>query len=265
MNKTAFVTGGTGFLGLNLIEQLTAGGWHVVALRRQNSNVKYLSALPVELALGDIVDARSVLTAMPEQVDAVFHVAGDVSLWKGGDAMQDRVNIGGTQNVVDAALARRARRFIHTSSISAYGAQTGRINKATPQLGGQPWINYQRSKFMAEEVVRAAIPRGLEAVIMNPASIMGRGDVTGWARIIRMAVSGKLPGVPSGALSFCHGGEVARAHITAFAQGRCGENYLLGGTDASFVELARDRRSDHLQSAGARNAGVGIADGRPDW
>jgi dihydroflavonol-4-reductase len=87
--------------------------------------------------------------------------------------------------------------------------------------------------------VRATLTRGLDAVIMNPASIIGRGDVSGWARLIRMAVAGKLPGVPPGALSFCHGGEVARAHINAVEHGRSGENYLLGGTDASFLELVR--------------------------
>lgn len=238
MAKTAFVTGGTGFLGLNLIEQLVEAGWRVIALHRVGSNLKYLTPLRVEPAVGDICDAASVMAAMPESVDAVFHVAGDVSLWSRGNAQQDRVNIDGTRNVAEAALAKQARRFIHTSSIAAYGLFDGCIDETAPQLGAKSWINYQRSKYAAEEVVRAALSRGLDVVIMNPTGIMGHGDVSAWGRIIRLICSEKLPGMPPGSGSFCHAGEVAKAHIAAVERGRRGENYLLGGTDSSYLALA---------------------------
>jgi nucleoside-diphosphate-sugar epimerase len=239
MSRTAFVTGGTGFLGLNLIEQLAAGGWRVTALHRANSNLKYLKRLAIGFAEGDVTDAKSMRTAMPEGVDAVFHVAGDTSLWKRGDAQQDQVNIDGTRNVVEAALACNAKRLIHTSSISAYGMFSGRLDEKTRQLGGESWINYQRSKFAAEEVVREGIRRGLDAVIMNPGSILGRGDISGWARIIRLVCAGKLPGIPPGAGCFCDVREVAKAHITAVERGRSGDNYILCGTDASFLKLVQ--------------------------
>jgi nucleoside-diphosphate-sugar epimerase len=238
LSKTAFVTGGTGFLGLNLAERLVEGGWRVIALHRADANLKYLKRLPVDLACGDIVDHRSLLESMPHGVDTVFHVAGDTSLWSRGDAQQNLVNVDGTRNVVEAALKRKAGRLVHTSSISAYGTFRGRIDESAPQLGGQSWINYQRSKFAAEEVVRGAVARGLDAVIMNPAGIVGHGDVGGWARIIRLACAGKLPGVPPGVGSFCHSAEVASAHIAAAERGTTGGNYLLGGTDATYVELA---------------------------
>ena len=82
-NKTAFVTGGTGFIGLNLVEHLTQTGWEVVALHRPNSRLTYLQKYPVRLVEGAIEDAQSLNRALPENVDAVFHVAGDVSLWSG--------------------------------------------------------------------------------------------------------------------------------------------------------------------------------------
>jgi dihydroflavonol-4-reductase len=239
VSKTAFVTGGTGFLGLNLIEQLAEGGWRVIALHRANSNLKYLKRLAIDFAEGDVTDAPSVRAAMPRDVDAVFHIAGDTSLWSRGDAQQDRVNIGGTYNVVEAALTCNAKRLIHTSSISAYGMYQGRLTEDMQQLGGESWVNYQRSKFAAELVVRDGIRRGLDAVIMNPASILGRGDTVGWARIIRLVCAGKLPGIPPGAGCFCDVREVAKAHITAVGRGRRGENYILGGTDASFLQLVK--------------------------
>ncbi len=240
MPKTAFVTGATGFVGLNLVEELLAQGWRVIALHRAGSELTYLRQLPAARAVGDVTDAASVRRAMPQDVDAVFHVAGDTSLWSQRNAEQDRVNIDGTRNVVGAALEKRARRFVHTSSISAYGLQRGRIDERAPQLGEVSPINYQRSKYLGEEAVRAGIERGLDAVILNPAGILGRYDTRNYARLVLMVATGTLPGVPPGSLSFCHAREVARAHVAAAARGRTGENYLLGGTDASFLELVRE-------------------------
>ena len=238
--KTAFVTGATGFVGLNLVEELLAQGWRVIALHRAGSDLKYLRRLPAARAVGDIIDAPSVRRAMPEGVDAVFHVAGDTSLGPKHDAEQDRVNVDGTRNVVGAALERRARRFVHTSCISAYGLQRGRIDERTAQLGRISPVNYERSKFLAEEAVRAGLARGLDAVILNPAGIIGCYDTRNYAQLVTLAASGRLSSVPPGSLSFCHAREVARAHIAAVTRGRTGENYFLGGADASFLELVRE-------------------------
>lgn len=248
MPRTAFVTGATGFLGLNLVEELLAQGWRVTALHRASSDLKYLRRLPAVRAVGDVTDAPSVRRAMPLGVDAVFHVAGDTSLWSRRDAEQDRVNVAGTRNVVGAALEKRARRFVHTSSISAYGLRSGRIDERAEQLGRVSPVNYERSKFLAEEAVRAGLARGLDAVILNPAGIIGRYDSRNYARIVNMVATGKLPGVPPGARSFCHARAVARAHVAAAGRGRTAENYLLGGTDASYLELVR---------------AIGAATGRP--
>lgn len=239
MPRTAFVTGATGFVGLNLIEELTARDWHVIALHRPGSDTGYLQRFPVERTAADVTDPGSLTRAMPANVDAVFHVAGDTSLWSRRNALQDRVNIEGTRNVVEAALRAQARRLVYTSSISAWGLQRGRIHEGLAQAGGASWINYQRSKYLGEQEVRRGIARGLDAVIVNPASIFGPYDTGSWAQLIRLVHNGKLPGAMPGALSFCHSREVARAHIAAAERGRTGENYLLGGTDASFRELVR--------------------------
>ena len=240
MARTAFVTGATGFVGLNLVEELLAQGWRVIALHRAGSELKYLQRMQAERVTGDITDANAVRRAMPQGVDAVFHVAGDTNLWSRRNAAQDRINIDGTRNVVDAALERRALRLVHTSSISAYGLQRGRLDERTPLLGKYSSVNYNRSKHLAEEAVRAGIARGLDAVILNPGAILGPYDTRNYARLVRLVAARKLPGVPPGALPFCHVREVARAHVAAFEKGRKGENYLLGGADASFVELLRE-------------------------
>lgn len=239
MGKAAFLTGATGFVGTVLAKQLAAQGWRLAAIHRPGSNLKYLADVPIDWRAGDVTDPPSLRAALPEGVDAVFHLAGDTSLWSRHNERQTRVNVEGTRNMVEAALARGAKRFVHTSSISVYGLQAGVIDERAQQLGRVSPVNYQRSKFLAEEEVRKGIARGLDAVILNPAAIMGPYDAVNWVRMIRLVCEGRLPGVPPGRMSFCHVDEVARAHIAAVERGRRGENYLLGGTDAPLAELVR--------------------------
>ena len=138
----AFVTGGTGFLGLNLIEQLLAQSWEVIALHRPTSNLKHLREKDIQLVEGSITEPDSLITIFPEKVDAVFHVAGSTNLWSRRNHLQTRDNVEGTQNMVAAALKRQAKRFIHTSSEAAYGHHQQRIDEETQSNAIHSPINY---------------------------------------------------------------------------------------------------------------------------
>jgi dihydroflavonol-4-reductase len=236
---TAFVTGATGFLGVNLIHELLADGWRVVALHRPTSDLRRLRGLTVEMVSGTITDADSILRVMPEELDAVFHVAGNTTLWSRRHGEQFRDNVEGTRNVARAALAKGARRFVQTSSVAAFGDHRGRIDESTPSIAARSSINYSRTKWLAEKEVEAAIADGLDAVMINPTHILGPFDDGNWARMFTMVAEDRLPGVPPGRGSFCHVREVARAHISAVEKGRTGERYLLGGADASFLEVVQ--------------------------
>jgi nucleoside-diphosphate-sugar epimerase len=135
------------------------------------------------------------------------------------------------------ALKRGARRLIHTSTSGVYGLQSRPFDETAPKLGLTSWVNYMRTKAQAEEEVQRGIDRGLDAVLLNPANIVGRYDQTGWARLLRLALDGKLFRVPPGSSSFCHAAEVARAHIAAVRHGKTGANYLLGGADGRYADL----------------------------
>jgi nucleoside-diphosphate-sugar epimerase len=232
----AFVTGGTGFLGLNLVEQLAARGWEIVALHRANSDTRRLRRFPARLSVGDLADRAALDAAMPQGADAVFHCAANTAMWSRRYEEQWRDNVGGTAALVAAAQHRGARRFVHVSTASVYGHAHGVIVEESPQLstGGR---GYAASKVAAEEAVKAAVRTGLAAVIVNPGHIVGRYDTHNWARMIEMTVRGTLPGVPPGSGSFCHAAAVAAAMISAAERGRSGGNYLLGGADASFLEV----------------------------
>jgi nucleoside-diphosphate-sugar epimerase len=237
--KTAFLTGGTGFVGFNIAQQLVAGGWRVVALHRPTSDLTRLERLPVERAVGDILEPDTLVHAMPKQVDAVFHVAADLSSWSRGDTAQTAVNVQGTHNMVEAALARQARRFILTSSLAAYGRHDAPVSEATPSNAPRSRVNYERSKWASEERVRDGCRQGLFAVIINPCAILGPGDTHTWARMIFQIRDGKLKVIPSGSIPVNHVVEVAKAHLAAAEQGGSGENYILNGEVVSFEALSR--------------------------
>ncbi|MGH8455738.1 MAG: NAD-dependent epimerase/dehydratase family protein [Stenotrophobium sp.] len=239
MAKTAFVTGATGFVGLNLIEQLLEQGWEVTAMHRAKSDIRALERLPVRRVIGDVTQSQSLKNLIRPGVGCVFHVAGNTSLWARSHSEQLKVNVKGTRNLVRAALEANARRFVLTSSIVAYGLHAGTINEDTPTRGNAAKINYVRSKALAEREVRRGIARGLKAVIVNPSNIMGAHDTSNWSRMFRLVQSGRLPAVPPGGGSFCHAREVARAHIAAAERGRIGANYLLGGADTSYLGLVQ--------------------------
>ncbi len=233
------MTGATGVLGINLVEQLFAAGWDVTALLRPTSQRRWLSRFPVTEVIGTVEDADSVLKAMPEGVDDVFHMAADVSFWSGHRERQNRTNIDGTRNVVSAALQRGAGRFIHTSSMGVYGLRSAPFDESAEKLGRTSWINYFRTKTLAEEIVLEAIPKGLNAVILNPSNIVGRYDQHNWGRMFQLGQAGKLIGAPRGLASFCHATDVAKAHIAAVDRGQIGRNYLLGGSEATYLDCFR--------------------------
>jgi nucleoside-diphosphate-sugar epimerase len=237
---TAFVTGATGFLGLNIVDALIESGWRVFALHRPTSNTRRLASRPVILIEGDIRYYASLDSGMPHSCDAVFHVAGNTSFWSVRNTQQRADNVDGTRHVVEAALAKRAKRFVHTSSISAWGApDRSPFDETSPLHGDVSSVNYERTKFDGELQVLQAIERGLSAVIMNPGVTIGRYDEHGWSSLLRLVHDGRLPGVPPGMASFCEARAVARAHVSAAVRGRVGERYLLGGHDASYLELVK--------------------------
>lgn len=238
--RTAFVTGATGFLGLNLVEQLVAAGWRVTALHRPTSDVERLARFPVALAEGDVVDAASLRRSLPGGVDAAFHLAADTSVWSRRNERQTRVNVEGTRNVLAAARAAGARRLLHTSSWGVFAPELQEeIHEDSPMLATESWINYTRTKYLAERAVREAVEEGLDAVIVHPTHVVGRYDDHGWATLIRLALGRRIPGVPPGSGSFCHAEEVARTMIAAVERAPAGRGYLLGGTDATFAEFVR--------------------------
>ncbi|MCO6459141.1 MAG: NAD-dependent epimerase/dehydratase family protein [Pirellulaceae bacterium] len=234
----AFVTGATGFLGQNLVRLLLEDGFQVTALYRSDASLAAFEGLPVHWVRGSVTDEQSLLRGLPHDVDVVFHAAGNTSQWRREYPLQYDVNVHGTRHMVRAALARRARRFVHTSSIAAFGIQNQPFDESTPSNAATCGQHYSWTKWLGEEEVRRACrDEGLRAVILNPAHIVGPYDTHNWVRLFVSVYRDDLPAIPPGFGRFAHARDIARAHITAADKGRAGENYLLGGPEASFLEF----------------------------
>lgn len=234
---TAFVTGATGCLGLHLVRELLAGGWRVIAMHRAGSRLDELAGLAAQRVVGDVTSPSSVLEAMPSGIDVVFHVAGDTSQWALAAAARRRVNVDGTRHLVEAALQRRAQRLVLTSSTAAFGPHRGTIDESAPSTAASLGEWYGLTKWEGEQVVREALGRRLDAVILNPSNFTGPYDRVNWSRLFFLVRDGKLPGAPEVRTSWAHAREVARAHVSAARIGRTGEGYLLAGADAAILEV----------------------------
>lgn len=254
MTLSAFVTGASGFLGGHIARELHRQGWEVHALVRATSSLEDVSDVPVQRHVGDVTDPASLAAALPASVDAVFHAAASTNLWSVRNEEQTRINVEGTRNVLEAAVAAGAGRLVHTSSFVSWGFQDKVLHEDSPRTDSTDWINYVRTKHLSEQLVLEAAGDGrVDAVVLNPGNILGPGDRHNWSRLFRMLCERTLPGAPPGGGNFCDVREVARAHVRAWHAGRTGARYLLGGEFARYLEVIRIA-ADMLETPAPRRA-----------
>jgi dihydroflavonol-4-reductase len=235
------VTGASGFIGANLVRTLLAEGTRVRALVRRTSSLQALTGCSVDVVPGDILDPDS-LTPAVAGCRVVFHVAADYRLWAPDPAVLYRNNVDGTRNVLEACVRAGVQRVVYTSSVGTLGIPAdGRPGtETTPVSLGDMIGPYKRSKFEAEEVVSALVgERGLPAVIVNPSTPIGAGDVkpTPTGRIIVEAARGRMPGYVDTGLNVVHVDDVALGHLLAAQHGEVGRRYILGGENMTLAEI----------------------------
>ena len=231
------VTGATGFLGQHLLRELVADGARVRGLSRSAAGDAAVAATGAAPVRGDLGDAAALARAM-EGISAVFHTAADTNNWGPGDAAQTETNVGGTARLLEAARGAGATTFVHTSSVSAYSHRVHEtLREDVPQRGAESWINYERTKYAAERLVRES---GLPFLIFQPSHILGPGDRNNWSNLIRLVDAGKLPGAPPGSGAFADVREIARAQVRAWRQPARDETWLVGGEHASFQALVSE-------------------------
>lgn len=236
----AFITGATGFVGTHVVKMLAEEGWEIIILKRDNSDISEFKDIQnIQYSLGDITDVDSLKKAIPEKVDAVFHIAGSVAhLPHHLEYTRYNVNVQGTRNMVDVCLEKKIGRFIYTSTVLVYDFHVKKgFNENAPinEWCRDPYIN---SKKLAEEEVLRGLDKGLDAVILQPSAVFGSFDKATWSKMFIEIERGlPFPFAPYGGGSVCHVKKVAEAHVKAFHTGKKGRRYILGGPDVSWLEV----------------------------
>jgi dihydroflavonol-4-reductase len=238
MNRIAFVTGAAGFLGRHLLEALEAQGWKIHVLLRRDAPA-WMQQIPnLTCSLGALDDADSVQRAMPSQCDAVFHLAGNVSSWRGDHAALHRDHVMATRHVLDAAVRRSAKRLVMTSTLGIFDRSQGPIRENTPLLKA-PEVNnpYLLTKLQADQLLDGARAHGLSVVRIHPSHMLGRHDTSGWISLFAQAHASRLGPAPKGSASFCLASDVARAHLAAALHPQPSPRYVIATADTTYREL----------------------------
>ncbi len=230
--KRAYVTGGTGCVGRNIVNELLLEDWEVVVLYRTSSDISRLAGLRVKFQEVNLHDLESVRKSISGSVDAIFHAAGNTSHWSAEIEQQWKDNVLATRNLVKIALEKNVKRFIFTSTNATQDFQG--YDAQFSQRIASPYV---RTKRLAELEVYAASERGLDIVILRPIIVIGAYDYNSYAQIFTNVAKTKLPFAFPGRIVFCHAGDVAKAHVQAFEKGRRCEHYVLGGTYSTWLDV----------------------------
>lgn len=198
MPHTAFVTGGSGFIGGRLIERLRSEGWGVRALARSERSADTVRALGAEPVRGDISSVASV-RAGAEGCSRAFHAAAHVGDW-GTRTEFVRDNVLGTHNVLAGAAAAGVRRFVHVGTEAALlaGQPLVNVDESAPLRPDSPSL-YPSTKALAEQAVRQANRDGeFETVVVRPRFVWGPGDTTVLPSIAEAVRSGRFRWIGGG-------------------------------------------------------------------
>jgi len=235
----ALVTGATGFVGGNLVRELLKQGFQVKALVRKSSNRANIDGLPVEIALGDLMDRASLDRAVAG-CDALFHVAACYSFWTPHPSVVYDTNVQGTENILTAAGDTGIPKIVYTSTESTIGIEghslgTEEHTATLTSLSG----HYKKSKLLAEQLVLKMATQGLPVTIVNPTMPIGSWDInpTPSGRVVVDFLNGRMPAYVNTGLNVVDVEDVAKGHILALERGRMGERYILGNRNLTLRDI----------------------------
>lgn len=235
---TVTVTGASGHVGANLVHALCERGEKVRVLIHRDSRA--LEGLGVERIQGDVLDLDSLCAAF-DGADVVYHLAAYISLLDEHERLE-RINVGGTANVIEACRRTGVGRLVHTSSIEAllHPGCPRPLAETNPPSPEAVTTAYGQSKSRGCGRVLAAIEQGLDAVIVNPTAVIGPRDhkPSHFGRMFVDFARRKLPALVGGGFDLVDARDVAAGMLAAADRGRCGEMYLLSGEYTPVARLA---------------------------
>jgi dihydroflavonol-4-reductase len=244
------ITGASGFAGNGLLDLLPDAVDYTkltLLVLPGDPGIKRLESRCLRAARiveGDITDPDAVARAV-EGHSHVIHLAGLISYWGRELARLTEINCRGVQNMVDACVRARVKRLVHVSSVGGVGfLKDGRLADEKTPYNWPKGFHYMTTKHAGQQIVEKAVrERGLKAVILNPASLMGPGDpdpATAHNQLYRSICEGTLVGCFAGGLAVADVRDLAAIVVKSLDAGAVGEKYLVVGSNASYVEVVRE-------------------------
>ena len=258
---TAFVTGGSGFVGGALIRRLVADGWTVRALARSDRSAELVEAAGAEAVRGDLDDVAAMRSGA--EGAAVFHHAAAKVEDFGDPAAFERVTVQGTKNALAAARDTGVPRFVHVGTEAALmaGQPLVNVDETAPLRPDSP-APYPWSKAKAEQAVRDANGDRIETVVVRPRFVWGHGDSTLLPEIVAMVEQGKFAWIGGGhqLTATTHIDNTVEGLVLAAERGRPGGVYFVtDGEPVVFREFVSELMRTQGVEPPTRSLPVGLA------
>lgn len=234
----ALVTGANGFTGSHLVKALQQRGDSVVGLVRNSSNLTRLKNTGIKLISGDITDLNALRQAM-QDVDTVFHTAAFVELGLVDAAEMERVNVEGTQAVLEIAKEMEISKMVYCSTIGIYGDTKGEVIDETFKRTQQNFSSaYDSTKYKAQQLVDNYAVNGLPVVSVMPSGILGADDPH-FGPVFKLFLQGKLKFWVGGdrITGVVHVDDLVNAMILAAEKGEPGEHYIISAGELPSREM----------------------------
>ncbi len=239
MTQTVLVTGATGLLGANIVEQLNLRGYNVRILARKSSSFKALQGLDYELIYGDLTQTDSLKQAL-HGVDYVIHSAALTATANVDFEQFFLVNTKATKDLVDLAKKQGIKRFVYVSTANCFTNGT-KQQPGTEEGGFMQWLvssKYAYTKYLAQEYVLEQAQQGFPGLVVAPTFLIGpRDSKPSSGRLLLYAVRNKILFYPPGGKSFIDVRLAAEAVVNALEKGRIGQTYLLAGENLTYKEF----------------------------
>ncbi|MBF2018243.1 MAG: NAD-dependent epimerase/dehydratase family protein [Rivularia sp. T60_A2020_040] len=234
----ALVTGANGFTGSHLVKALQQRGDSVVGLVRKSSNLTRLKNTEIQLVIGDITDRNALRQAMKD-VDTVFHTAAFVELGLVDAAQMQRVNVEGTQAVLEVAKEMEISKMVYCSTIGIYGDTKGEVIDETFERTQEHFSSaYDSTKYKAQQLVDNYAVTGLPVVSVMPSGILGADDPH-FGPVFKLFLQGKLKFWVGGdrITGVVHVDDLVNAMILAAEKGEGGEHYIISAGEVPSREM----------------------------
>ncbi|MHA2038588.1 MAG: NAD-dependent epimerase/dehydratase family protein [Promethearchaeota archaeon] len=231
------ITGGTGFLGIQLVIKLNTLGHNLKLLIRKDSNISAFQDLnQIDYIIGDISKIETLYKAV-EDIDLIYHLAAYTRMWARDKKVFEETNINGMENIARLALENGIK-LVYISSFVALGATPAEPVDETFESEEGLLLEYAKTKFQAKKIIRTLVQNGLNVIIFYPGIIYGPGDFNIFGQTINDITVGKFLGCPgkgNAIGSFVYVNDVVEALIKVIERDDLkGNDFILGGINIKF-------------------------------